>query len=68
MNYKAVEVYFDANGIKQEHLCAFGFCDTLEDQKRRFMPDVQLFEISDEELEELKAAYEQKYGENIWGF
>lgn len=57
MNYKAVEVYYDSEGNKKEHLCAFGFCDTLEDQKRRFMPDVQLFEISDAELESLKTAH-----------
>lgn len=68
MNYKAVEVYFDANGIKQEHLCAFGFCDTLEDEKSRFMPYIQLFEISDTELEELRAEAAQKNRESIWGF
>ena len=60
MNYKAVEVYYDSEGNKKEHLCAFGFCDTLEDQKRRFMPDVQLFEISDAELKRLKATYKRE--------
>lgn len=60
MNYKAVEVYFDDKGTRREHLCAFGFCDTLEDQRLRFMPDVQLFEISDAELERLKATHEKE--------
>lgn len=60
MNYKAVEVYFDDKGTRREHLCAFGFCDTLEDQKRRFMSHVQLFEISDAELERLKATREKE--------
>ena len=68
MNYKAVEVYYDSEGTQKEHLSAFGFCDTLEDQKRRFMPDVQLFEISDTELEELRAEAAQKNRESIWGF
>jgi hypothetical protein len=68
MNYKAVEIYFDANGIKQEHLCAFGFCDTLEDEKSRFMPHIQLFEISNAELKELRAEANRKYRECLLDF
>lgn len=56
MIYKAVEKYYNDSGRKVESLCGFGYCSTLQDAKSKYRGDVVISEITENDLQKLKAS------------
>lgn len=54
MNYKAVERYYNADGVLVENLCGFGDVKSLEEARREYRPGIIITEITQEELLQLR--------------